>query len=76
MNFVVILMIILLCFGLSRQAIKYPNEEFRWSLVKQIFLEPYFMLYGEVYADTIDRMHSYFIKIRKPYSHVFSTLIV
>ena len=42
-------------FGLSRQAIKFPNEEFRWELVKQIFLEPYFMLYGEVYADTIDR---------------------
>ena len=44
-----------MCFGLSRQAIKYPNEEFRWELVKGIFLEPYFMLYGEVYADTIDR---------------------
>lgn len=44
-----------MCFGLSRQAIKFPNEEFRWELVKGIFLEPYFMLYGEVYADTIDR---------------------
>ena len=41
-------------FGLSRQAIKFPNEEFNWSLVKYIFLEPYFMLYGEVYAPDID----------------------
>lgn len=44
-----------MCFGLSRQAIKFPNEDFKWELVKNIFLEPYFMLYGEVYADTIDR---------------------
>ncbi|RNA34634.1 transient receptor potential cation channel trpm isoform X3 [Brachionus plicatilis] len=54
LNFIIILVILLMCFGLSRQAIKYPNEEFRWELVKGIFLEPYFMLYGEVYADTID----------------------
>jgi transient receptor potential cation channel subfamily M protein 3 len=49
-----------MCFGLSRQAIKYPNEEFRLELVKKIFLEPYFMLYGEVYADTIDRKFVFF----------------
>ena len=53
-NFVVILIIVLLSYGLSRQAIKFPNEDFNWALVKSIFLEPYFMLYGEVYADTID----------------------
>jgi transient receptor potential cation channel subfamily M protein 3 len=56
---VIILLILLMSFGLSRQAIKYPNEEFRWELVKNIFLEPYFMLYGEVYADTIDRNDKY-----------------
>jgi len=53
-NFVVLLIIVLLSYGLSRQAIKFPNQDFEWSLVKSIFLEPYFMLYGEVYADTID----------------------
>jgi transient receptor potential cation channel subfamily M protein 3 len=56
-NFIVILLIVLMSFGLSRQAIKFPNEEFDWSLVKQIFLEPYFMLYGEVYAPDIDRIN-------------------
>lgn len=54
MNFIFILVVVLMSFGLSRQAIKFPNEEFRWALVKQIFLEPYFMLYGEVYAPDID----------------------
>ena len=53
-NFVVLLIIVLLSYGLSRQAIKFPNKDFEWDLVKSIFLEPYFMLYGEVYADTID----------------------
>ncbi len=41
-------------YGVSRQAIKYPNLDFSWTSVKNIFIEPYFMLYGEVYADSID----------------------
>jgi len=31
-------------FGVSRQAIKYPNEDWNWHSVKEIFLEPYFMV--------------------------------
>ena len=49
--------ILLISFGVSRQAIKYPNEEFQWGLVKGVFLEPYFMIYGEVYAEKIDRIY-------------------
>jgi transient receptor potential cation channel subfamily M protein 3 len=59
-NFIVLIIIVLLSFGLSRQAIKFPNENFNWGLVKAIFLEPYFMLYGEVYAGTIDAPCEYF----------------
>ena len=45
----------------SIQICKYIQcKDFKWSLVKKIFLEPYFMLYGEVYAPDIDRM--YFLK--------------
>ena len=53
--FVVILVIIMMAFGILRQAISYPNEEARWDLLKHIFLKPYFMIYGEVYADEVDR---------------------
>lgn len=56
--FIVILLVVLMSFGVARQAITYPNEEPDWSLAKHIFLKPYFMLYGEVYAGEIDR--SYF----------------
>ncbi|KAJ1352852.1 Ion transport protein [Parelaphostrongylus tenuis] len=40
----------LLAFGLIREAITYPYENWSWLLVRNIFYKPYFMLYGEVYA--------------------------
>ena len=53
--FIVILLIVLMSFGVVRQSITYPNEEPSWMLVRDIFLKPYFMIYGEVYAGEIDR---------------------
>ncbi|CAF0737337.1 unnamed protein product [Didymodactylos carnosus] len=53
-NFIIIILVVLMSFGVSRQAIRYPNRSWTWDSVKQIFIEPYFMIYGEVYADTID----------------------
>ncbi|RZC40720.1 transient receptor potential cation channel trpm, partial [Asbolus verrucosus] len=52
--FVVLLLIVLMSFGVSRQAILFPNTEAEWGIARDVFLEPYFMLYGEVYADKID----------------------
>uniref|UniRef100_A0A0N4ZFJ0 LSDAT_euk domain-containing protein n=1 Tax=Parastrongyloides trichosuri TaxID=131310 RepID=A0A0N4ZFJ0_PARTI len=51
---IVMLLVTLMAFGLSRQAIIYPHEKFNWLLVRNIFYKPYFMLYGEVYAGEID----------------------
>lgn len=52
--FVVLLLVVLLSFGVCRQSILYPDKEPSWFLVREIFFQPYFMLYGEVFADTID----------------------
>ncbi|XP_063918520.1 transient receptor potential cation channel trpm isoform X4 [Zophobas morio] len=52
--FVVLLLIVLMSFGVTRQAILFPNHEADWGIARDVFLEPYFMLYGEVYADKID----------------------
>ncbi|BES91248.1 Transient receptor potential cation channel [Nesidiocoris tenuis] len=52
--FVVLLAVVLMSFGVCRQAILYPDSEPSWSLAKYVFYQPYFMLYGEVFADTID----------------------
>ncbi|GMR39815.1 hypothetical protein PMAYCL1PPCAC_10010, partial [Pristionchus mayeri] len=50
----VLVFVILLSFGTVRQAITYPYEEWNIILVRNIFLKPYYMLYGEVYAEEID----------------------
>ncbi|XP_033210686.1 transient receptor potential cation channel trpm [Belonocnema kinseyi] len=52
--FVVLLLVVLMSFGVARQAILNPNAEPSWRIVRDVFMEPYFMLYGEVYADNID----------------------
>ncbi|XP_046433242.1 transient receptor potential cation channel trpm isoform X2 [Neodiprion fabricii] len=52
--FVVLLLVVLMSFGVARQAILNPNSEPKWRILRDIFMEPYFMLYGEVYADNID----------------------
>lgn len=53
--FVVLLLVVLMSYGVARQGILNPDEEPSWRLVRQIFYMPYFMLYGEVFADRIDR---------------------
>ncbi|XP_076268057.1 transient receptor potential cation channel, subfamily M isoform X2 [Rhynchophorus ferrugineus] len=52
--FVVLLLIVLMSFGVCRQAILNPNAAPNWTIARDVFMEPYFMLYGEVYADKID----------------------
>uniref|UniRef100_A0A1I7XNT9 Ion_trans domain-containing protein n=1 Tax=Heterorhabditis bacteriophora TaxID=37862 RepID=A0A1I7XNT9_HETBA len=55
MSYIIVMLVVsLLAFGLARQSITYPNEDWHWLLVRNIFYKPYFMLYGEVYADEID----------------------
>uniref|UniRef100_A0A1B6CRP1 Ion transport domain-containing protein n=2 Tax=Clastoptera arizonana TaxID=38151 RepID=A0A1B6CRP1_9HEMI len=52
--FVVLLLVVLMSFGVCRQAILNPGREPNWTAVKEVFFQPYFMLYGEVFADQID----------------------
>lgn len=52
--FVVLLLVVLMSFGVSRQSILFPNKEADWKLVRDVYFQPYFMLYGEVFADEID----------------------
>ncbi|XP_041041202.1 transient receptor potential cation channel subfamily M member 6-like [Carcharodon carcharias] len=55
MFYIVILMaIVLLSFGVSRKAILSPAEEPSWRLARDIVFQPYWMIFGEVYASEID----------------------
>ncbi|KAG6456151.1 hypothetical protein O3G_MSEX009591 [Manduca sexta] len=49
--FVVLLLVVLMSFGVARQAILYPEQEASWYLIRDVFFQPYFMLYGEVFAE-------------------------
>ncbi|KAM8802610.1 transient receptor potential cation channel subfamily M member 6 [Rhynchonycteris naso] len=51
---VIIMAIVLLSFGVARKAILSPKEPPSWSLARDIVFEPYWMMYGEVYAPEID----------------------
>lgn len=57
--FVVLLLVVLMSFGVSRQSILYPDSEPDWILIRQIFLQPYFMLYGEVYINILFVLNLY-----------------
>ncbi|KAM8961538.1 transient receptor potential cation channel subfamily M member 3 isoform 3-T3 [Pelodytes ibericus] len=54
MYFVIIMLVVLMSFGVARQAILFPSEQASWKLAKNIFYMPYWMIYGEVFADQID----------------------
>ncbi|XP_066492354.1 transient receptor potential cation channel subfamily M member 7 [Tiliqua scincoides] len=51
---VVIMALVLLSFGVPRKAILYPNEEASWVLARDVVFQPYWMIFGEVYAYEID----------------------
>ncbi|XP_075134506.1 transient receptor potential cation channel subfamily M member 6 [Leptodactylus fuscus] len=51
---VIIMAIVLLAFGVARKAILSPSELPSWTLARDIVFQPYWMMFGEVYADEID----------------------
>uniref|UniRef100_A0A3Q3G8M0 non-specific serine/threonine protein kinase n=1 Tax=Labrus bergylta TaxID=56723 RepID=A0A3Q3G8M0_9LABR len=56
MFFIVVMMaIVLLSFGVSRKAILSPEEEPSWSLARDVVFQPYWMIYGEVYAGEMNK---------------------
>lgn len=56
MFFIVVMMaIVLLSFGVSRQAILSPDHDPSWSLARDIVFQPYWMIFGEVYAGEHER---------------------
>uniref|UniRef100_A0A8C9MZV4 non-specific serine/threonine protein kinase n=1 Tax=Serinus canaria TaxID=9135 RepID=A0A8C9MZV4_SERCA len=55
MFYIVIMMaIVLLSFGVARKAILSPEEPPSWTLARDIVFQPYWMMFGEVYAGEID----------------------
>jgi hypothetical protein len=55
MKFVVFMIMMLMAYGVLRQSVTYPFEDPSWDLAKDIFLKPYFNVYGEMYSEEINR---------------------
>ncbi|XP_055055045.2 transient receptor potential cation channel subfamily M member 6 isoform X1 [Misgurnus anguillicaudatus] len=51
---VIIMAIVLVSFGTSRKSILSPNEDPSWNLLRDVVFQPYWMIFGEVYAGEID----------------------
>lgn len=47
--------IVLVSFGTPRWSILKPHEDPSWELLMQVLFQPYFMMFGEVYAGEINR---------------------
>ena len=53
--FVSLIAVVLMAYGVFRQSLLFPHEEdFNWFLVRDIFFQPYFMIYGEEFVDEIN----------------------
>ena len=64
--FLIILLIVVAAFGVVRQAIHYQDEEPRWFHVRNVFFYPYWMIYGELFADEIDSKYQNVQIIQRP----------
>lgn len=67
--FIIILLIVLMSFGVVRQSVHFQNEEPSWGIVRNLFYYPYWMIYGELFADEIDSMYML-------HSHVLLLLLI
>ena len=52
--FVVILFVFIIAYGVSLQAILYPNSELNIALLGNIFKKAYFQIYGELFLEELE----------------------
>ncbi|CAG0913584.1 unnamed protein product [Notodromas monacha] len=52
--FVILLFVMIMSFGVARQSLLFPGKPWSWDLLRDVFFQPYFMLYGEVFAADIN----------------------
>ncbi|XP_023715703.1 transient receptor potential cation channel trpm isoform X3 [Cryptotermes secundus] len=52
-KFMFIIIVILLSFATCHRSILHPNREPSWAFIREMFFKPYFMLFGEVFAESI-----------------------
>ena len=51
LQFVLILAVFIISFGIAFQALLDPNKPSSWSLLVDVLWRPYWQMYGEMYLD-------------------------
>ena len=51
---IVILVIFIVAYGVASQALRYPNSEPSWSLLKDVVYKPYWQMYGELFLEELE----------------------
>ncbi len=52
--FLVILAVFVFAYGVSAQALLYPNTPPNWNILKNVVYQPYFQMYGELFLETLE----------------------
>ena len=52
--FVCILLVFIAAYGIASQALRFPNAEPSWSLLKDVVYKPYWQMYGELFLQEIE----------------------
>lgn len=59
--YLIILFIVVTSFGVVRQAIHFQDTQVSWErALRNIWFYPYWMIYGELFAEEIDRKYESF----------------
>lgn len=62
-----ILLVIVVVFGIVRQAIIFPDEDWQWALLRNIVYKPYAMLYGALYEMEITECDDFGLNCKPGY---------
>ncbi|ESO06571.1 hypothetical protein HELRODRAFT_188397 [Helobdella robusta] len=52
-SIVAFVFVLIWSFGTFRESLWFPDHDFEWTSVREVFLKPYIMLFGEVYKEFI-----------------------
>jgi transient receptor potential cation channel subfamily M protein 2 len=59
-QFVIILAVFIISYGVALQAALYPNTDNFWDIIKGIIEKPYFQMYGELFYEDFTGITDFF----------------
>lgn len=61
MFFLCILIVFILAYGVASQALRFPNSEPDWILLKDVVYMPYWQMYGELFLEELEGQITLFL---------------